>query len=123
MTALESQAPTAEQVLSKVILNVADDLGLTGQELAKVLGVHRSKISRLKQSLDLSPSSKEGEIALLLIRIARGLFGLVGQDKHWVEHFMRTHNQLTQGVPAQQVQTVQGLVTVLHVVDSLRGKN
>ena len=87
-----------------------------------MLGVHRSAITRLKKNLDLQPDSKQGELALLLIRAARALFALTGGDEDWIRHFMRSPNHLTGGIPAEQVQTVQGLVRVLTCLDALRGK-
>jgi len=78
-----------------------------------VIGVHRTAITRLKQNLDLSPDSKQGELALLLIRAARALFALTGGDQVWIKHFMRSQNKLTGGVPAIQVQTVQGIMRVV----------
>ena len=76
----------------------------------------------LKQNLDLSPDSKQGELALLLIRAARALFALTGGDQAWIKHFMRSQNKLTGGVPAIQVQTVQGLMRVVTCLDAIRGK-
>lgn len=109
-------------VLAKAVFNAADQLGLKQAELGNVLGMHRTAISRLKQSLSLEPTSKQGELALLLIRIARALFALTGGDKDWIKHFMHNPNQVTGGVPAQQIETIQGLIQVLQFVDALRGK-
>jgi hypothetical protein len=41
------------------------------------------------------PDSKQGELALLLIRAARALFALAGGDEVWIRHFMRSPNHLT----------------------------
>lgn len=122
MSALLQPVSSADLVLAKAVLNAADQLGLKQAELAAVLGVHRTAVSRLKQKLSLDPASKQGELALLLIRIARALYALTGGDKSWTRHFMHTPNQLSGGIPAQQVQSVHGLMQVLHVVDALRGK-
>ena len=35
---------------------------------------------------------------------------------------MRTPNKVTGGVPAEQIKSVEGLVTVLQFVDAIRGK-
>ena len=48
MTALLQQAPQPQLVLAKAVLNAADQLGLKQAELAAVLGVHRTAVSRLK---------------------------------------------------------------------------
>lgn len=122
MSARTEVEPDAQAVLAKAVLRAADQLGLKQAELARALGIHRSAISRLKQTAALDPASKTGELALLLIRIARSLSALTGGDETWIRHFMRSPNRLSGGVPVQQIETIQGLVTVLQLVDALRGR-
>lgn len=122
MSALTQPTPTPEAVLAKAVLRAADQLGLKQAQLAAVLGMHRTAVSRLKQTASLSPQSKQGELALLLIRMARALFALTGGDREWMQHFMRTPNSETGGVPVQQIESIQGLLTVLQFVDAIRGK-
>jgi hypothetical protein len=122
MSALAQVNPNPAAVLAKAVMNAADQLGLKQAELAAVLGMHRTAISRLKQNPNLEPTSKQGELALLLIRIARALFALTGGDKDWIKHFMHSPNHVTGGVPAQQITSIQGLIHVLQFVDALRGK-
>ncbi|MDP4765582.1 MAG: DUF2384 domain-containing protein [Pseudomonadales bacterium] len=122
MTALAHPKPEPATVLAKAVLNAAAQLGLKQAELAAVLGLHRTAISRLKQNGSLDPASKQGELALLLIRLARALYALTGGDKDWLLHFMRTPNKVTGGIPAQQIETIQGLMLVLQFVDAMRGK-
>lgn len=122
MSALAQVKPTADLVLAKALLNAAQQLGLNQAELAQVLGVHRTAVSRLKQQLSLDPSSKQGELALLLIRLARALFAVTGGDPVWMRHFMQSPNQITGQIPAQQIHSIQGLVTVVQFLDAIRGK-
>lgn len=122
MTALKQIKPTPEFVLAKAVLNASDQLGLKQSQLATVLGIHRTAVSRLKKKQSLDPSSKQGEIALLVVRIARALFALTGGDKEWIKHFMHTHNTVTGDIPAKQIESIQGLMTVLQFVDAIRGK-
>ncbi|WP_062057953.1 MbcA/ParS/Xre antitoxin family protein [Cellvibrio sp. OA-2007] len=122
MSALAHLDPDPAAVLAKAVLNAAEQLGLKQSELAAVLGIHRTAVSRLKQNPALDPKSKQGELALLLIRIARALFTLTGGDRDWIKHFMHNPNQVTGGVPAQQIESIQGLMQVLNFVDALRGK-
>ncbi len=35
---------------------------------------------------------------------------------------MRSPNKVTQGIPAEQITSIRGLVTVLQFVDAIRGK-
>ena len=122
MSALAQVKPTADLVLAKALLNAAQQLGLNQTELAQVLGVHRTAVSRLKQQLSLDPSSKQGELALLLIRLARALFAVTGGDPVWMRHFMQSPNQITGQIPAQQIHSIQGLVTVVQFLDAIRCK-
>ena len=122
MPAVEQLNASRDTVLAKAALSAAAELGLKQAELAAVLGLHRTAVSRLKRNPSLDPESKQGELALMLIRLARALYALTGGDEAWIRHFMRTPNKITGGVPAEQVKTVQGLVTVLQFVDAIRGK-
>lgn len=122
MSALEKPQPLADAVLAKALLNASEQLGLKQAQVAAVLGVHRTAISRLKQNPSLNPNSKQGELALLIIRIARSVYALTGGDKAWIQHFMSTKNKVTGGIPARQMETVQGLISVLQFVDAIRGK-
>ena len=122
MSAATQPSPQADQVLAKAVLRAAQQLGLSQADLGAVLGLHRTGISRLKHNGSLAPGSKQGELALLLIRLARALFALAGGDEEWIRHFMRSPNQVTGGVPAEQVQSIQGLIDVLRFVDGIRGK-
>lgn len=122
MTALQQPKPAPEAVLAKAVLRAAEQLGLKQAELAAVLGMHRTAISRLKTTASLDPASKQGELALLLLRLARALFALTGGDQQWMRHFMRTPNNITGGIPAAQIETIQGMTTVLQFVDAIRGK-
>lgn len=122
MSQATQTVPDPGEVLAKATLRAAAQLGLTQSELAAVLGLHRTGVSRLKHGGNLAPDSKQGELALLLIRLARALFALAGGDQQWIRHFMQSPNHLTGGIPAQQVQSIQGLVTVLRFLDGMRGK-
>jgi len=114
--------PARDAVLAKAVLRAAEQLGLSQSELARVLGTHRTAVSRLKNKQRLDPASKQGELALLLIRMARALSAFTGGDAAWTTHFMRNHNRVTHGVPAEQIGTIEGLVRVLQFVDAARGK-
>ena len=110
-------------VLAKAVLKASEQLGLKQKGLVNVLGIHRTFISRLKRNPKLSPSSKQGELALMLIRVAQSLSALTGGNEVWIKRFMHSQNRVTSGIPAKQIETVQGLTTVLRYVEAIRGKN
>ncbi len=105
-------------VLSEALLNAGKLLGMSQSDLGAIIGKDRSAISRGR----IDPSSKAGELALLLIRCYRSLYVLVGGDPRQMQHWMKTDNLHTGGIPAEQVKTVQGLVSVLEYLDAMRGK-
>jgi hypothetical protein len=107
----------------------ADVLGRSAYAAGEILGLSRSEVGdivgRNRTSIDrngINPQSKSGELALMLIRVYRSLFALMGGDQDNIRHFMQTANNGTGGVPAAQIHTVQGLVTVCEYLDAVRGK-
>jgi len=98
-------------VLAKAVIRAAKALGMTQEELGRVIGRDRTGIHR-----GLDPHTKAGELALLLIRGYRALHALVGGEAAAIKHWFGTANHHTGGVPRQQVQQIQGL---LHVVEYL----
>lgn len=121
MSAQLKAIPDPSVVLAKAVLNASKQLGLKQADVAAIIGMHRTAVSKLKQS-SLDPASKEGELALLLIRVARAVYALAGGDEVWIRHFIHTPNNVTGGIPAEQMRSIQGLMTVLQFVDGLRGK-
>ncbi|OMH29057.1 MbcA/ParS/Xre antitoxin family protein [Motiliproteus sp. MSK22-1] len=122
MSAQLEHHPDPKEVLAKALFNASRQLGLNQAEVGAIIGLHRSGVTRLKKAMSLDPASKHGEIALYLIRSARALYALSGGDQDWIRHFMRSPNRLTGGIPAEQLQTVEGLIRVMHYLDAVRGK-
>ena len=105
------------ELLLQAVLRAADQLELSRTALAQVLGKDRSTLNRSK---GLDPTSKTGELALLLIRLYRSLSVLVGNDRLQLRHWFHTANRHTGGVPAEQVQRTEGLVQIVHYLDAMR---
>ncbi len=114
---LQTSVTDDRMVLSKALLNTGKELGLSQAELGKVIGKDRTSISR-----GIDPGSKAGELALLLIRCYRSLYVMVGGKAADMRHWMHTSNHHTGGIPAEQVQVVQGLNRVVDYLDAIRGK-
>ena len=113
-----ARSPDARRVLAAALVNAGRELGLTQADLGAVIGRDRTALSRGQ----LDPTSKAGELALLLIRAYRALFALVGGDRVAMRHWMRTENGHTGGVPAEQIRSVEGLSRVVTYLDAIRGK-
>jgi len=119
MPAKPTQQPDPGLVLCKALLNVRQALDISQAELGAIIGLNRSSVSRL-QTLD--PESKTGEIALLVIRIYRALFALVGGDEDAMRHWLHTPNVHLNGTPLALIESVQGLIQVVEYLDAIRGR-
>ena len=113
--------PDAAAVLAKATARASELLGLTGAALARTLGLSEPTVSRiLRGEKAIAPASKEGELALLLVRVYRSLDALVGTDDHKRRAWMASHNHALGGQPLQLVQKVDGLVATLNYLDGMR---
>ncbi len=106
------------QILAEALRNAAREMGFTQEEVGEIIGKDRTAIS--KGTVD--PTSKAGELALLLIRCYRSLFVLVGGEPKQMKHWLRTANRHTRGIPAEQMKQATGLVAVMEYLDAARGK-
>lgn len=113
--------PRADLVLTRALLRAAERLGLTQRDLAAVIGVSPSTLSRLPRR-PLDPRSKEGELAILFVRLYRSLDALLGGDTHQARRWLHAPNHHLGGTPAELVRTVAGLFHVIEYLDAMRGK-
>jgi hypothetical protein len=83
--------------------------------------VSEASISRLVTGArTIDPASKEGELALLLVRVYRSLDALVGSDAAQRAAWMQTHNHALNGTPAALIERAAGLVGVVAYLDAMR---
>jgi hypothetical protein len=113
--------PQAEAVVTKAVQRAATALGLNQRELGQVLGISEAKVSRLGEATLLDPKRKELELAKLFIRLYRSLDTLVGGDDVKSALWLHADNDYFGGVPAELVKTVEGLTSVVHYLDAMRG--
>lgn len=113
----------SELVLTKAILNLANFYDLTGKELCQIIGISESTVTRLNQGKAfISPLTKEGEIALLLLRVYRGLNALIGNNHDKAKLWLKSDNTYFHAKPIDHLKTVTGLVEVVNYLDAMRGK-
>ncbi len=114
--------PEPGPVLTKAVLSAAARLGLRNRHLAAVLGSSEASVSRLQNARGLDPATKEGELALLFLRVYRSLDALVGGDDDKARLWLHAGNAHLRGVPAERICTVEGLVDVVQYLDAMRGR-
>ena len=114
--------PEPGPVLAKATLAAAARLGLRNRQVAAVIGSSEASVSRLQKGRGLDPDSKEGELALMLLRLYRSLDALVGGDDTKARDWLHADNDHLGGVPAERIRTVEGLVDVVQYLDAMRGR-
>lgn len=121
LAATPSSAPHPAGVLGKATWRAAQQLGLTGAALARVIGVSEATVSRIARGeRGLPPQSKEGQLAALLVRLFRSLDALVGNDAGRATAWLDSHNHALNGVPRALIESPQGLVTTVMYLDAMR---
>jgi hypothetical protein len=108
------------RIVATAVLRAADLLGLRQAELAAVLGISESTVSRMRSDAGRMPGGKPFQLALLLIRLYRSLVGVFGADPTTIKAWMRGENLALRGVPAALVVTPEGLVRTLEYADAGR---
>jgi len=114
-------APDPQLVLAKAVLAAAGRLGMRNRHLAAVIGTSEASVSRLQTGRGLDPDTKEGELALLFLRLFRSLDALVGGDDTKAAEWLWAKNDHIRGVPAERMRSVEGLVDVVQYLDAMRG--
>ena len=119
---LQATAPESALVLAKATLSAANRLGLRNRQLAEVIGTSEAFVSRLKSGKGVDPQRKEGELALLFLRLYRSLDALVGGDDAKAREWLHAENDHVRGIPAERIRTVEGLIDVVQYLDAMRGR-
>jgi len=107
-------------VVSKAVCRAAELLGLSSAALARTIGVSEATASRLRTGATmLEADTKPYELALLLVRLFRGLDA---GDEASRQSWMVAANHALGGVPRNLVQSVTGLVAAVEYVDAARAR-
>lgn len=113
--------PDPAEVLTKAVLRASELLGVAQKDLAHVLGVSAASISRMP-ARTIDPASKEGELAVLFVRLFRSLDALLGGDAEKCKRWLHAYNDHLLGTPAELIHKVTGLNHVVEYLDAMRGK-
>jgi len=116
------RGPEPAPVLAKALLAAAGRIGIRNKQLAAIIGSSEASVSRLQHGRGLDPDTKEGELALLILRLYRSLDALVGGDDAKARDWLHSENAHLTGIPAERIRTVEGLVDVVQYLDAMRGR-
>ena len=116
-----ASAPSREAVLTKATLAAADRLGISGRQLALIVGVSEATVSRWRR-LDslLSVESKSFELAAIFVRIFRSIDSIAGGDEMTSRVWLTSPNTTLGARPIEMMETVQGLLNVATYLDARR---
>jgi hypothetical protein len=123
MSVATSTVPDEAAVVSKALLRAAELLGLSSTELAGIIGTSESTLSRVRNRKrgPIPLGTKEGELALLFLRVFRSLDALVGGNAAHAKAWLRAENRHVGGVPLRRMKKIEGLVDVAEYLDAMRG--
>lgn len=111
----------AAVVLSKAVARAAERLNVSRSQLAKILGVSPSTVTRLYAGdYQLEQHRKEWEFALLFVRMFRSLDSIVGEEST-ARKWLNSDNRGLNGRPLDLINNTEGLVRVVHYLDASRG--
>ena len=116
-------APRTAAVLTKAVVRASRALELPQKTMAATLGVSEASVSRLTRGRTIDPTSKEGELAILFVRLYRSLDSLLGGDEAAARSWMHSRNLHLDATPADLIRTITGLTHVLEYLDAMRGKS
>lgn len=116
------QATSDIELVTRSMVNAADAMGLSRETVANTLGVSVPTIARIRAGR-LLPGQKPYELSLLLIRIYRSLYSIVGGSQEAMQHWMQTPNKhLVDTAPRELIQHAEGMTRVLWYLDAIRGR-
>lgn len=108
-------------ILSTATLRAAERLGLSGRQLAGIVGVSEATISRIRRGdAVLEDGTKPFQLAALLVRAFRSLDAITGGDEAVARAWVAAPNVALGARPVERMATVQGLVDVVAYLDARR---
>lgn len=115
-------AATASEsaILTKAVLQAAEQLGITNRVLANVIGLSVATVSRMRAgNYKLQRGQKPFELAALFVRLYRSLDAIAG-DRTVASAWLQSQNHPLHNRPLSLIQSIPGLVNVIAYLDARR---
>lgn len=113
--------PADAAVVTKAVVRAANRLGLSNRVLAAILGLSEATMSRMGAgAYQLDTGQKAFELAVLFVRLFRGLDAITGGDTEVARAWLRNENTALGAAPLALITSVSGLVTVVGYLDARR---
>lgn len=116
-----THASTAEHaaVVTKAVIRGADQLKISAETLAAIIGVSEVTISHIRRGRSaLELGTKPFELAVLFVQLYRSLDAIVGGDHEVAASWLVSPNTTLDARPIEKLQTVAGLVDVIAYLDA-----
>lgn len=110
-------------IVSKAVCKAADLWDIDNKSLSEILGISPSSVSRLRHDLfHISENTKEWELAMMFLRVYRGLDAYMGGQLENEKLWLNSRNTALNGVPIEMMQNIVGLANTVQYVDCMRGR-
>jgi hypothetical protein len=108
-------------IVSKAVVRASDNLKISNRILGSTIGLSEPTISRLKKgTYFLNRQEKAFELSVLFVRMYRSLTAIVGGDDSVAQAWLKNYNTAIQAKPIDHIQSVDGLMNVIHYLDARR---
>ncbi len=108
-------------IVTKAAIRAADQLKISAETLAAIIGVNEVTISRIRRGGSaFEPGTKPFELAVLFVQLFSALDAIVGGDEEVVISWLVSPNTALDARPIEKLQTVAGLVGVIAYLDARR---
>jgi transcriptional regulator with XRE-family HTH domain len=115
--------PEPRRILTGAVLRASELLKITQSNLAQILGLSASTVSRMANgTYALDDQKKEWELGALFVRLFRSLDALIGSNDAAARAWLNGQNSGLTGRPIELIRSTEGLVRVIQYLDAARGR-
>lgn len=122
MDQIKKQSTIQSGVVAKALTNVIDEFSLSPESASQILGIDLNMIT--KQSIEQCLKDSDSlELALMLIKIYRSLYAIVGGSQSAMTHWLTTDNRDFHGhSPLEQMRCQNGLTEVARYLETMKNQ-